>query len=182
MPEVEQKHRSRLLVVFVAGLAIVQGGCLLILAGVAGGATAGYFFYKGRISQDYPAHLLDVHHAVHAALLDLHFLVLNDEVKDGKAFLLTKTTNGKKVRIYVNSLNSPIPAEGLITRVSIRVACFGDEAISKRILNQIGLHLVPGPAVIPAPPPSPTPVQQTSATRVETTPPPLAVPKPIKSK
>jgi hypothetical protein len=182
MPRTEQKYTNRLLLALVAVLAIAQGGCLLILAGVAGGATAGYFYCKGRISRDYPAQLVDVHHAVHAALLDLHFLVFNDEVKDGKAFLLTKTTSGKKVRIYLNSLNSPIPAEGIITRVSIRVACFGDEEISKRILHQIALHLVPGPAVVPAPPPAPTPVQPTSATRFETTPPPLAPPKPIQSK
>ena len=76
-----------------------------------------------------------------AALLDLHFLIFTEEAKDGKAFVVTKTTNGKKVRIYLNCLSSPIPAEGLIMRVSIRVACFGDEAVSVHIFDQIAFRL-----------------------------------------
>jgi hypothetical protein len=184
MPEAEQKFIGRVLYPIVAVLTIVQGGCLLAIAGVAaGGAATGYLYCKGRIYRDYPANLADVRNAVHAALLDLHFGIFNDEAKDGKAFLVTKTTNGKKVRIYLDCLASPIPAEGLVTRVSIRVGAFGDENISARILDQAAWRLSHGAPILPAPPPGPDPIQQTSGVRpAETPPPPLAPPQPVKAK
>ncbi len=160
----------------VAGLTILQGGCLLALAGVAAtGAATGYLYCKGRVYRDYPAALPDVRNAVHAALLDLHFLIFTEEAKDGKAFLVTKTTTGKKVRVYLDCLSSPIPAEGLVTRVSIRVAAFGDEAVSVRILDQVGWRLAHPPVIVA--PPGPAPIQQTSAVE-----PPLAPPQPLKAK
>jgi hypothetical protein len=156
---------------------LVQGGCLLALAGVAGGAAAtGYFYYKGRVYRDYAASLPDVRNAVHAALLDMHFLIFTEEVKDGKAFVVTKTTSGKKVRVYLDCLSSPIPAEGMLTRVSIRVACFGDESVSARVFDQVAWRLshptTVGPAP-PGPPPvgAPQPIQQTG---FQTTEPKLA--------
>jgi hypothetical protein len=168
--------RKRGLYALIALLALMQGGCLLALAGVAGGAAAtGYFYYKGRVYRDFPAPFADVFNAVEAALHDLNFVIFDKEAKDGKAFFVTKTTNGKKVRIYLDCLSSPIPAQGLITRVSIRVACFGDEAVSAHIFEQIAFRLNhPGP-VAPAPSGPPPlvapPVQQTG---FQTTEPKLA--------
>lgn len=150
------------LYLLIAVLALTQGGCLLALAGVAGGAAAtGYFYYKGQVYRNFPASFTDVLNATRAALQDLHF-AFTDEIKDGKAFFLTKTTNGKKVRIYLDCQHSPIPSEGMLTRISIRVACFGDEAISAHIFNQVALRLshpapvAPAPAVV-----TPPPIQQT---------------------
>jgi hypothetical protein len=155
-----EKTRPSRLYALIAVLSLLQGGCLLAVAGVAGGAAAtGYFYCKGRVYRDFPASFPDVHNAVRAALLDLHFVIFTEEAKDGKAFLVTKTTNGKKVRIYLNCLSSPIPAEGLLTRVSIRVACFGDEAVSAHIFDQVAFRLGhPGPVIVPAAPPGPPPV------------------------
>jgi hypothetical protein len=171
------KTRQAGLYALIAILALVQAGCLLAVASVAGGAAAtGYFYCKGRVYRDFPASFTDVHNAARAALLDLHFVIFTEEAKDGKAFFVTKTTNGKKVRIYLNCLPSQIPAEGLLTRVSIRVACFGDEAVSAHIFDQIAWRLGhPGPIAPapPGPPPivAPQPVQQTG---FQTTEPKLA--------
>jgi hypothetical protein len=150
---------------------------LLALAGVAGGAAAtGYFYYKGRVYRDYAASLPDVHNALRAALLDMNFLIFTEEAKDGKAFVVTKTTSGKKVRIYLDCLASPIPAEGKLTRVSIRVACFGDESVSARIFDQVAWRLShPSPVGVapPGAPPvaAPQPIQPTG---FQTTEPKLA--------
>jgi len=184
MPQVEtgdlassKNRKSSVLYAFVAVLALIQGGCLLAVAGVAGGAAAtGYFYCKGQVYRDFPANFTDVHNAVRAALLDLHFIIFTEEAKDGKAFFVTKTTNGKKVRIYLNCLSSPIPAEGLLTRVSIRVACFGDEAVSAHIFDQIAYRLG-HPGTIVAPPPAPPPAgppQPIQPTGFQTTEPKLA--------
>lgn len=186
MPAARRSYRGPLLCSLAAGLALTSAGCLLAIAGLAtGGAATGYFYCKGRIYKDFNAGLPDVYNAVHAALVDLQFPIYTEESKDGKAFFLTKTSNGKKVRIYLESLSSPIPSERLLTRVSIRVATFGDEGVSARLFDQILFHvahptlLAPAPAAAPppgtTPPPPPVPIQQTSAVKpFETNAPPLA--------
>jgi hypothetical protein len=186
MPKAERKGTARVIYLIVAAVAILQGGCLLAIAGVcAGGAAAGYFYYKGRICRDYAASLPNVYTATQAALNDLHFVPLTEEAKDGKAFLLTKTAAGKKVRIYLDCLSSPIPAEGVVTRVSIRVATFGDESVSVRILDQISWRLAhAAPLAPPASPPAgpPPPIQQTSSVQPFQTSEPPAAPQPAKQK
>jgi len=71
------------------------------------------------------------------------------------------------VQITLDLLTSPIPADGSMTRVSVRVGHFGDETISTRIHDQIAKHVPPPapPLARPAPPPP-----------VETAAPPLAAP------
>jgi hypothetical protein len=181
MPSAERKFIDRTLYALIAFLALIQGGCLLAIAGVAGGAAAtGYFYYKGRVYRDYAASFPDVRNALHNALTDMNFLIYTEEVKDGKGFVVTKTTSNKKVRIYLDCLSSPIPAEGLVTRVSIRVACFGDESVSARIFEQVALRLGHPAPVGPAPPgpPPSAPPQPIQATSFQTTEPKLApVPK-----
>jgi hypothetical protein len=159
MPTAERKSPGRLLYPLLALVAVAQSGCLLAVAGAcAGGAAAtGYLYCKGKIYRDYQAGLPDVRNAVHAALLDLHFLIFTEEAKDGKAFLVTRTTNGKKVRIYLDCISSPIPAEGVLTRVAIRVATFGDEDVSARIFDQIAWRLANRATLVPAPAPGPAP-------------------------
>ncbi len=193
MPEAVRKYTGRMLYPIVAVLAIIQGGCLLAVAGVgvgAGAAATGYLYTKGAIYRDYPASLPDARAAVHAALDDLHFGNFTEDAKDGEAFFVTKTTNGKEVRVYLNCLASPIPAEGLLTRVKIRVGAFGDESVSMHILDQVGWRLAHGSAPLPTPAPGPTvplgpptPIQQTSAVRsFQTNEPPSAQPQPLKAK
>jgi hypothetical protein len=164
MSSAERETPRRCLYALLAVLALTQTGCLLALAGLAAGAgVGGYCYCKGRMYRDFPVPLPVVHDAVRASLVDLHFAILTEDAKDGKVFLVTRTTNGKKVRIYIDALSSPIPSDGVVTRVAIRVGTFGDEGVTVRIFEQIKLRLsqpvpvVPGP---PAPPP-PAPVQQT---------------------
>jgi hypothetical protein len=186
MPETERKYTARMLYVIVAVLTLIPGGCLAVVAGLAaGGAAGGYLYYKydkGKIYRDYPASLTDVRNAVHAALTDLHFQVATEGAKDGRTLVVTHTTDGKKVQIYIDCLASPIPAEGMFTRVAIRVSHFGDEGVSIRILDQVSHHLTPAAVIVPAPTPGPTPLQPTSAIQpVAATEPPLAPPQPVKA-
>jgi hypothetical protein len=170
--------------VAVAVVAIAQGGCLIVAAGVAGGAAAaGYFYYKGRICQEYPATLGDTLAAVRAALTDLQFPITKEETKSDSAFLASRTADGSQIRIELDLLPSRVPADGTLTRVGIRVGLgFGDEAVSKRILDQIGLHLVPVPAIPATPHFTPGPIQQSGWRPHETAPPPLAPPLPASGK
>jgi hypothetical protein len=152
--------------VLVAGMALTSSGCLFVAAGAAagGGAAAGYAYYKGLVTREYVANVDDVWAATHAALADLGMPVSHEERANGGASLESRTADGDRVRISFDVAPSRIPAEGSLTRVGVRVATFGDVAVSERILDQIGAHLVPGAR--PAPPPAGAPA--------ETPPPPLA--------
>jgi hypothetical protein len=186
MPQASEGRIGRIAYLVVAGLALANGGCLaLAAAGAAGGAAAaGYYYYRGRIYRDYPATLPDTRAALRASLTELGFPVLGEEADGEGAFVKTRTADDSTVRIYVDAVTSRVPADGPMTRVSIRVGAFGDEAVSVRILNQVGMHLVP-PTLLPptAPQPPPGPVQPVSAVRpVSAAEPPLAPPEPVKPK
>ncbi len=181
----------RILLVMAAALAAVQAGCLLVAAGVASGAAAtGYCYYKGRYYREYPAALGDALAAARTALTELQFPVLSEEAKNGSAFVASRTADGSAIRIYLDTVESRVPADGpALTRVSVRVGAFGDEEVSKRILDQVSLHLVaptllrPMPQPTAAAPPPPGPIRPASALMPgETPPPPLAPPTPVGGK
>jgi hypothetical protein len=138
-------------------LALANGGCLVAAAGVAaGGGAAGYAYYKGNICQEYNATFDDTWAAVHTALNELGLPILNEERTGPTGFAVSRTGEGDRVRIALDVFNSPIPVEGPVTRVGVRVATFGDQPLSDRILNQVGAHLV---ARQPSAPSSPTTIQ-----------------------
>jgi hypothetical protein len=183
MPSVGRKHFNRLGYLLLAGLALANGGCLLVAAGAAGGAAAcGYAYWQGRLYRDYPATPNDAVAAVRTALAELQFPPATEERDGDRLVMTTKTADGHKVNVHLDPTASRIPAEGTMTRVSVRVATFGDEAVSRRILDQVGFHLVQ-PARIAPVPTQPNPIQPTSASRpAETSPPPLLPAEPVKVK
>jgi hypothetical protein len=164
----------------VAALAVAQTGCLVVAAGAAAGAAAtGYVYYKGRLYRDYPAGVADALAATRAGLLDLQFPLVSEETKDGSACVSSRTADGTAVRIWLDMVPSRVPADGSMTRISVRVGAFGDEAVSARILDQIVMHLVPPALVRPqasvAPGLAEPAIQPVRALMPgETSPPPLA--------
>lgn len=150
----------------VAMLAFANAGCIVAAVGAAAGSAAavGYAYYSAPLTRDYPVAFGDASAGVKAALADLQFPV----VKETPAVIETHTGDGVKVQIALDVVTSPIPADGSVTKVSVRVGHFGDEEISKRIQDQIARHLpgLPPPAVPTLQPPRPP----------ETAPPPLAAP------
>jgi hypothetical protein len=182
----EQRAASRrvraVLGLALAVAALVQSGCLIVAAGVVGGAAAtGYFYYKGQVCQEYFASLGDTLAAVRAALADLQFPVTSEESNSDNVYVTSRTADGSTIRLKLDLVPSRVPAEGTLTRVCVRIGTFGDEPLSKRILDQIGLHLVPTPTAQrpPLPPPS-GPLQPAGYRPRETAPPPLAGPGPGK--
>ena len=76
---------------------------------------------------------------------ELGMPIVREERKGCDGFLEGRTADGDRVRIYVEGETSRFPAEGKISRVSVRVAVFGDGPVSNRVLDQVGVHLVPPP-------------------------------------
>ena len=164
----------------VALALLVNAGCLLAVAGAGAAAagTAGYLYYNGLLYREYPANLADTTATVRASLNELQ-LPLDKETNDtGSVTIESKTAKGDKVSIYLDLVGSALPVDAVATRVSIRVGFTGDDAVSKRILDQVSSHFtrnVPVPQSPPGPPAAPAPVV------VETAAPPLApVPVPVK--
>src|SRR5262245_1821428 len=174
----QAKNPLRAGYLFVALVCVANAGCLaaaLGAAGVAGGA-GGYAYYKGQVCQAFPAACDDVWLATRSALVDLAMPILEENHTTG--WLESRTGDGTGIHIHIKSLTSKVPADGVLTRVCVRVAFFGDHDLSYRILNQIALHL--RPTVANQPPVSgavPAPVP-TAVPRVEPVPVPVPAPVP----
>lgn len=130
---------------------ILQTGCALALVGAAAGAgAAGYMYYNGLLYRDYHANLGDTVAAVRTSLVELQFPLIKEKNDTGSSYFQTQTGDGHTVRVYLDTVPSSIPAEGAITRVSIRVGFAGDDVVSARILDQVSKHLIPPGTIPPA--------------------------------
>lgn len=147
----------------VACAALVNGGCLAVAAGIAGGAALGTAYYYGKIHQTFPSSLDDSLLATKAALADLAMPVLEDTREPARGFLRSTTADGDPVRIYLDPDSSKFLADGPMTRITVRVATFGDHPVSNRVLDQISAHLAPAGAVVGPPPVSTVPPPATGA-------------------
>jgi hypothetical protein len=129
--------------IIVAALFISQAGCLWIAAGAAGGAAAlGYMYCKGRVCDRYNAGFADTWAATHASLAELGMPILKETREQSFEGTIECRADGDKVQVAIVEVPSPLPEEGTMTQVCVRVATFGDPSVSERILNQIGSHLV----------------------------------------
>ena len=124
-------------------------------------------------NREYPAALTDASAAVRTSLADLQFPPPTEKSDGGEVTFETKASDGARVHVYLESLTSRIPGDGPVTRITVRVGAFGDDAVSARILDQISIHLVVPPAsqAASAAPPVPRPSPPHPP---ETSPPPLA--------
>ncbi|HEV3261181.1 MAG TPA: DUF3568 family protein [Gemmataceae bacterium] len=153
----------------LAALALANSGCLVVAAGAAAGGAAGYAYYKGKVTRAYSASFNDTSAAVHSALTELGMPVEGETPEAGSTLIHSRTADSERVRISVETTGSATLPGSPLTEVSVRVGNvgFGDEAVSERILYQVGAHLVARPAAgPPAGPPAPPalgPVQPAQA-------------------
>jgi hypothetical protein len=142
----KSKWARRLLLLLLAASTLPSVGCLaagLVAAGAAVAGASTYAVVQGRLVRDYPAGYQETLQATQASLADLGFPILKREGADTNVTLVTETSNGTKVSIDLTPQTSPIPGDGVLTRVGVRVGTLGDEEVSARILDAITVHLVP---------------------------------------
>src|SRR5262249_44570997 len=152
--------------------------CWWVAAGAAADGAAGYAYYKGKTCQSFPAGFEDTWAATRTALSELGMAIVKEERNQDTGTIKTQTSDGDRVRIVLEVIPSRIPAEGMLTRVCVRVGTFGDHPVSERVLSQIGAHLTTGPIVMPPPNPGVTtmpPVAPVPSSK-QTTEPPLTSP------
>jgi hypothetical protein len=129
------KHKLFILAVATAGL-ILCNGCALFLIGGAAAAGAGTVLYMdGQLKDTEAVSLGQAHAATLAAMHELKFFVLTDSMDAINAKITARTGDDKKVDIDL-AKQSPT-----ITDIRIRVGTFGDETMSRQILEKIKAHL-----------------------------------------
>src|SRR2546423_9821039 len=102
----------------LAVAALANSGCLVVAAGAAAGAATGYLYMEGNIHRSYAANLDDVQNATRTALADLGMPLIGESREGSTSFLECRTTDGERVRIYLDVQDSGGPA-GPLTRAGV---------------------------------------------------------------
>ena len=124
-----------LMVVLLAGVLAFNGGCALFLVGGAVAVGAGTVVYvDGELKETEGVTYDKAYDATLAAMSDMQYAVV-DKSKDGvKAKILARTPADKKIQITLNKQSATV------TEIRIRVGTFGDESLSRQILDKIKSH------------------------------------------
>jgi hypothetical protein len=125
-----------LITVLMASLLLLTNGCFLFVVGAAAGAgVAGYAYVDGEEKATVSASMNQTWNASLAAMKDLEFPV-TDQAKDAlEANLTARNASNTNISIKLKNLSNTS------TEIRVRVGTFGDEALSRTILNKINSHL-----------------------------------------
>jgi hypothetical protein len=128
-----------MITVLMASLLAFVSGCALFVVGAAAGAGAvGYAWVDGEVKATEGASLDRTWNATLAAMNDLEFPV-TDKTKDAlEANLTARNASNTNISIKLKNLSNTS------TEIRIRVGTFGDESLSRTILNKINSHLQTG--------------------------------------
>lgn len=140
-------------------------GC--IAAAVGGAAAAGgigYAYYKGSLERNYVGPVEPTYIAARKALESLKLPITNENIEGSKAHLEARTTEGGRIRLWLEPVTSKIPSSPVLTRVTIRVDVFGDRETSRMVFDALDKQV--GPSGIP---PEEKPIQTTPAIQITPT-------------
>lgn len=112
---------------------VVQTGCVAVVAAGAGAGTVAYV--RGQLNATLDAPLDPAVNATRQAISDLGFHKISDESDASGAVLVTRNAQDDRITIRLTREADPV------TKVSIRVGMFGDEALSQTVLNAINQNL-----------------------------------------
>jgi len=158
-----------ILATVVACCALWSSGCLLLAGGAAAGGAAGYAYYRGNVTQTIEGDFTTVWHASQDALYDLGMPIKKVTRDNLSGVIESENAAGERVKVSIEQMLPKIPTDPPQTEVGVRIATFGDQETSRRILQQIAFRAnahtavnPPSPAVqagwrSPATPVSPAP-------------------------
>jgi len=146
---------TRMRVQALAGLLLVSltaQGCLAVIAGGAAGlaGAAAYEYWKGTVRETVPAETHAVWQAAHAALQDLQLPVIYSGSEGDALVIESRSPTDEPIKITLEGGKSQVPQGPAKTEVNIRVGTWGDEYLSRRILEQIYVRLGQTPAPVHA--------------------------------
>lgn len=126
--------RARLLAALLCVIPVAwTTGCIAVAAGAAGaGAVA---WVRGELDASLSNRLDAVDSATNRALEQLQLIKVSESKTSIDAEIVARTGQDKKIEIRLNRTGDTI------TRVRIRVGAFGDETLSRTILDKIKSNL-----------------------------------------
>jgi len=107
-------------------------GCILAAAGAGAGAVA---YVRGDLEANLDSDYQKVVDAAHSAVGDLEFARVSENKDALKAVLVSRTALDKKVEITITK------SANRLTNIKIRIGVFGDEEMSRTILDRIKARL-----------------------------------------
>ena len=118
-----------------AALAVLQSGCVLFLVGAAAGAGAGtYAYVSGELKGSESVSLDKAWNASLAAMKDLEFPITTKSKDALQAEVVARTSADKKIVVKLKKVSDKT------TEIRVRVGTFGDETLSRMILDKIKSH------------------------------------------
>jgi hypothetical protein len=133
-----------ILLIGLAFLVLPSAGCIVAAVGtaaLAGAGAAGYAYVQAATPGDFPADMDKTWTAAQMALADLKMTIDTAQRDNDTATIETRTGTGEKVTITLDPRVKAVPADGEWTHVTVRVATFGNEEVSDRVLKQMAVRL-----------------------------------------
>ena len=128
-----EKRAQMLLSLAALGMMPLLSGCLLAAAGAAGAATVAYV--GGEIKTTLQAAPPQVVAATDTAFKQMSIVAVSSDSTAVDGLVEGRTATDKKITVTVKSEGDKA------SRVGIRVGTFGDEALSRQILDKIKSNL-----------------------------------------
>ncbi|GAB63849.1 MAG: DUF3568 family protein [Candidatus Jettenia sp.] len=128
-------NQKNLLLIILLGIIVSSSsGCAALLVG--GGAGAGTIAYlKGDLRSLEEASLQRVWEAAQKAIQELEFVVTSKQKDIFSAKLIAHGAQDKKVTVNLKKISDNL------TEIKIRVGIFGDESLSRLLLERVRKHL-----------------------------------------
>jgi ABC-type Fe3+-hydroxamate transport system substrate-binding protein len=124
--------RSALSAAVMASAATLLSGCVLLVAGAAAGAAgAGAMYAKGDLETTLQARPPRIVAASEKAFEEMNIARLSSASTELDGKVVGRTASDKKVTVTVKTEGEKL------SKLSIRVGVFGDEALSRQILEKI---------------------------------------------
>ncbi len=124
-----------LMAVLMAAALPFGSGCALFLVGGAAAAGAGTVAYvNGELRETENVACDTAYDATLAAMGDLQYAVVDKSKAGIKMTILARTSGDKKIQVTLNKQSVSV------TEIRIRVGTFGDESLSRQLLDKIKSH------------------------------------------
>ena len=124
-----------LLAVLMAAILSFGSGCALFLVGGAAAAGAGTVAYvNGELEETEDVAYETAYNAALAAMSDLQYTVVDKSRNLLTIKIVARTIGDKRIQVMLDKQSASV------TEIRIRVGTFGDESLSRQILDKIKSH------------------------------------------
>ena len=119
----------------LAGIVVLSGCGVLIIGGAAAAGAGTVLYVKGELKSTEESSLQKAWDATLAAMEDLNFVVVQRQMGDLAARIIARGEADKKISINLTRITDNI------TEIRIRIGTFGDETLSRLVLEKIKSHI-----------------------------------------